>query len=363
MKPHATTGPVHIIGSGLLGASVGLALRALEVEVTLEDISPAALAVAQQVGAGRHQSNPNPTMVVVAVPPDVTALVVAQSLKTYPKAVVTDLASVKYGIGQQLANSGLDLSNYVGSHPMAGKEQTGPAAAAADLFTGRPWVITAASQANQPAVLAVRDLATDLGASVLYMDPMAHDQAVALVSHLPQVVASLVAARLAPAPAGALDLAGQGLRDVTRIAASNPNLWSAILAANGPSVAELLRSLAVDLERAIEALELARQPEHLGQALVMLTDLIASGNQGASRIPGKHGGAQRAFDQVDVLVPDRVGALARLFALLEEAQVNLEDLRLEHAAGQAVGRATLSVPEGKGAGLASALEGHGWSVL
>jgi len=363
MKPHATSGPVHIVGSGLLGASVGLALRALEVDVTLEDTSPAALAVAQQIGAGRVAPYPKPELVVVAVPPDVTADVVAANLEAHPQAVVTDLASVKLGIVQQLTAKHADLTRYVGSHPMAGKEQTGPAAGAADLFTGRPWVITAPEAASQPAVLMVRDLATDLDASVVYLDPLAHDAAVALVSHVPQIISSLMAARLGPASSQALSLAGQGLRDVTRIAGSNPDLWSAILAANSAAVVEVLRLVATDLDQAIESLELAQQPQRLGQVLVGLNALIAAGNRGAERIPGKHGGARQAFDQVVVLVPDRVGALARLFALLEQVQVNLEDLRLEHAAGQAVGRATLSVPAGKGAQLASALELHGWSVL
>jgi len=246
---------------------------------------------------------------------------------------------------------------------MAGREQTGPAAAVADLFTGRPWVITAPPASSQEAILAVRDLATDLGASVQYLDPAPHDEAVALVSHVPQVIASLLAARLVDAAEGALNLAGQGLRDVTRIAASNPDLWGAILAANGGAVAPILRSIQLDLNETIAALETGAQPEQLGQTLVKLNGLISAGNQGVKRIPGKHGGARQVFDQVVVLVPDRVGAMAKLFALLEQGGVNLEDLRLEHAAGQAVGRATLSVPQGKGQGLARSLEEHGWSVL
>jgi len=246
---------------------------------------------------------------------------------------------------------------------MAGKEQTGPAAAAADLFTGRPWVITAPQAASQGAILAVRDLANDLGAAVQYLDPGPHDQAVALVSHVPQVISSLMASRLAGASDGALGLAGQGLRDVTRIAASSPDLWGAILAANGQAVAQVLRSFESDLAQAIAALELGASQPHLGQALVQLNALLSAGNRGVRRIPGKHGGSSQDFDQVVVLVPDRVGALAKLFALLEQGGVNLEDLRLEHAAGQAVGRATLSVPQGKGLELARSLEQHDWSVL
>jgi len=352
-----------------MGASAGLALTARKVAVQLEDSSPTALAVAVQVGAGqaRDDKAPAPKLVIVATPPDVTARVVVEQLKAQPEAVVTDLASVKAAIFDELAqgakDDGLDLGRYVGSHPMAGKERSGPAAATADLFTGRPWVIAATDQTNQDSTLAVRDLAIDLGATVHYLEPAAHDAAVALVSHVPQVVASLVAARLQDASPQALELAGQGLRDVTRIAKSDPALWAAILTSNGPVVAAQLRAITADLERAAATLEAANRPKALGQSLLEISSLMIAGNRGAERIPGKHGGAQIAFDQLTVVVPDRVGALAGLFALLDQLKVNLEDLNLEHAAGQAVGLATLSVPQGRGGQLSAELELHGWKCL
>jgi prephenate dehydrogenase len=348
-------------GTGLLGTSIGLALGQHDVEVTLEDMSTAALAMAVQLGAGRarFRDDPPPRLVVVATPPDVTAAVVMAQLERFDRAVVTDVASVKGLVADALAAGGADLSRYVGSHPMAGKERSGPAAASADLFTGRPWVIAAPAQAAAGSVLAVRELATDLQATPLYMDSASHDAAVALVSHVPQVMATLTAARLATADPAALDLAGQGLRDVTRIARSDPRLWASILAGNGPAVAGVLKAIREDLDRVIGVLD----GPGLGHALVELSRAMALGNQGAERIPGKHGGARVPLDAVTVLVPDQPGELGRLFGEFGALGVNLEDLRLEHAAGRAMGMATASVGAGLGAGLKRDLEARGWKTL
>src|SRR5690606_33432545 len=134
--PAATRGPVLIIGAGLLGASIGLALGAHGVPVRLRDASPTALALARDVGAGEleEDGDPAPRLVVVAAPPDVTAGLVGAALHSYPEAIVTDVASVKGVILQELQAFGtLDLSRYVGSHPMAGRERHGAAAASGDL--------------------------------------------------------------------------------------------------------------------------------------------------------------------------------------------------------------------------------------
>src|SRR5699024_11127845 len=141
-EPAATVGPVLIIGSGLLGASIGLALTALGVQVRLRDGSPAAQALARDLGAGEldEPGAEPPRLVVVATPPDVTAGLVGSALHTFPDAVVTDVASVKGVIVEELREfATLDLTRYVGSHPMAGREKSGASAATSELFAGRPW--------------------------------------------------------------------------------------------------------------------------------------------------------------------------------------------------------------------------------
>ncbi len=365
----ATVGPVRVVGTGLLGASVGLALTQHGVHVQLEDPSRTALALARDVGAGSpvDAASPAPALVVVAAPPDVTADAVAAALADHPEAVVTDVASVKGYVLAELRAAGADLTRYVGSHPMAGRERSGPSAAVPGLFVGRPWVITDSGSSREDAVLAVRHLAVDLGAVPVVMDADEHDAAVAVVSHVPQLASSLVAARLRGADDAALGLAGQGLRDVTRLAASDPALWTSILAANAEAVRDVLVALREDLDVVVGALDLAAAatgPEdvELG-ALATIARTIADGGAGAARIPGKHGGAHKRYAVVTVLVPDRPGELARLLGDVGAAGVNLEDLQLEHAAGRPVGMASISVLPGRAEHLETELTARGWRLV
>lgn len=359
-----TRGPVHIVGTGLLGASIGVALTRGGVHVTLEDASPIPSAVAAELGAGvvGQPGEQGPSLVVVAVPPEVAGSVVARALSTWPAAVVTDVASVKESVLGEVRRAGGDLTRYVGSHPMAGRERSGAAAAMADLFVGRPWVICAPEEASSSSVLVVRELAVDVGARVVHLGARAHDEAVALVSHMPQVVASVAAKCLVGASANALDLAGQGLRDTTRIAGSDPGLWAAILLGNAGPVASRLREVADGLSAAIDALAAAEAGEE-GKAVAALHRLMASGNDGVLGIPGKHGGARTEYDAVTVLVPDQPGELGRLFTEVGRVGVNLEDVHIEHAGGKPVGLTTLSVPRGAGVGLGEALTAAGWRIL
>ncbi|GAA2729457.1 prephenate dehydrogenase [Cellulomonas aerilata] len=367
VAPVATRGPVRVVGTGLLGTSVGLSLATRGVDVVLHDSSRTAMYLARDLGAGRPATpddDADVRLVVVAVPPDITADVVRAELAAHPSAVVTDVASVKGYVLDELRASGVDLRRYVGSHPMAGRELSGPAAAVPDLFVGRPWVLTGTGEPD--AVLAVRTLATDLGAVPVTMDAAEHDAAMALVSHVPQVAASLVAGRLTDAPDAALSLAGQGLRDVTRIASSDPRLWTSILAANAGPVRDVLVALRADLDRVIDALghaDLATGPETVAAgALGTVATTIAHGNTGVARIPGKHGGAHREYRVVTVLVPDAPGELARLLADVGDAGVNLEDLRMEHSPRHPMGMAAISVLPDRGDHLENELAARGWRL-
>jgi prephenate dehydrogenase len=360
-------GTVRVIGTGLLGASVGLGLSASGARVLLADVSPTALALARDVGAGE----PDPgteriDLVVVAAPPDVTAAVVAEELKAHPDAVVTDVASVKAGVLTALTASGADLRSYVGSHPMAGRERSGAVAARGDLFLGRPWVLSPAPDVDPAALTAVRRLALALGAVPVVMTAAEHDEAVALVSHLPQVAASLVAARLRHAPDGAVSLAGQGLRDVTRIAASDPALWAQILAANAGPVAAVLAEVRHDLDRVLAALQAIAGETSDADAVGARGDVahaIADGNLGHERIPGKHGGVPTRYAVVTVVIPDEPGALGKVFADIATAGTNVEEVALEHAPGRAVGLLEISVLPAAREHLEAALSASGWHVV
>ena len=355
-------GPVVVLGTGLLGASIGLGLRGRGVPVFLFDPSPTNQAVAVDIGAGRPLADlgdAKPQLVVVAAPPDVTADVVYKALADYPAAVVVDIASVKADILARLRSLGADLTRYVGTHPMAGREKSGPVAARGELFTSMPWVLCPSEETSGAALQVARSLASDLGAVVSQFTADEHDEAVALVSHLPQVMSSLLASRLQGTPLHALSLAGNGLRDVTRIAASDPTLWVQILGANAGQVVDILHGVREDLNRLIGTLEDPTAPG----ARLDLAQLMSEGNAGQSRIPGKHGGPPQAYSWLTVLVDDRPGQIARLLTEIGEIGVNLEDLRLDHSSGQNVGMVELSVLPNKHDLLIEALNDRGWRVL
>src|SRR5690606_5104088 len=237
------------------------ALRAKGLDVVLADTSPAQLRLAIDYGAGRAaRGDDSPSLIVVSVPPDVTADVIEAELAQFPDAVVTDVASVKLEPFRALTERGVDLTRYIGSHPLAGRERGGAISARADLFIGRPWVVCRDEQTRPADLALVEALALDVGAMPLEMTPEEHDRSVALTSHVPQVVASLLAARLATADEGALRLAGQGVRDTTRIAASAPELWVQILGANAQPVVEILDALADDLRDVSDALRAPAEP-------------------------------------------------------------------------------------------------------
>lgn len=366
-------GTVRVVGTGLVGTSLALALRGKDVDTVLSDPSPSAVALARDLGAGRFAApDDDVAVVVVAAPPDVVADVVAAELAAHPSAVVTDVASVKAQPLHQLTARGVDLGRYVGGHPLAGRERSGAVAARADLFVGRPWVLTPATSTQPGTLDLVRRVVELTGAVITEMPAEEHDEAVAVVSHVPQVAASLVAARLRDVPEPSVALAGQGLRDVTRIAASDPQLWTQILAGNAAAVARALHALRDDLDAVIAAVDAlgaesgSHSDDQTGAAApgarAAVARLVAAGNEGQARIPGKHGSARTAYTPVVVLVPDRPGELARLLQAVGDAGVNLEDLRLEHSEGRPMGLAEIDVLPGAAAGLAMALRAGGWTV-
>lgn len=360
MSAARVVGPVKIVGSGLIGTSIGLALSQLGVRVLLTDSSPAIVNLSVDFGAGeKFAAGVEPELVVVCVPPDVAKSVIETELNTHPKATVTDVSSVKAAIASELAASGADLSRYVGSHPMAGREQSGALAGRSDIFTGRPWVICPSDSSSKQSIALVEALALDLGASITHLDAKEHDRAVALVSHAPQLVSSLLAGRLLDAESKDIALAGAGLRDTTRIAASDPKLWIQILAANSREVATVLEALRSDLDQVLGSLQDVSKPG----SMAAIGKLLESGNRGVSRIPGKHGQSATEYTKVVVMIDDKPGELARLLTEIGEIGINLEDLTLEHATGAAVGLPELYVLPSAHEKLVDSLSSRGWKIV
>ncbi|MGH3255414.1 MAG: prephenate dehydrogenase [Streptosporangiaceae bacterium] len=353
---------VVIIGTGLIGTSIALALREQGSSVWLADQDPAAARLAEHMGAGDPLPAPGHQIMadvaVIAVPPDAVADTLAAAQERGLARYYTDVASVKGLPVAQARDRGCDLASYVPGHPLAGREKHGPAAARADLFLGRSWALCPTPETSAAATSAVTSLVRACGAVPVRTDTAAHDRWVALVSHAPHLVAAAMAARLEEAPTEALDLAGQGLRDVTRIAAGEVGLWTQILAANAAPVAEVLAAVAADLAEAARLL--TQEADGGGLGAKSVAGLLDRGQAGVARIPGKHGGAPREFTVVQVVIPDRPGELTRLFDAAGAAGVNIEDVRIEHSPGLPVGVAELSVRPAEADTLLDALETGGW---
>lgn len=346
--------PALVIGAGLVGTSVAQALThaGAEVHVADELTSHAVVAASRGGGTVDPVDTEACALVVVAVPPGALAAVIAQALRTYPHAVVTDVGSVKGAVLADLRARGLDLGRYCGSHPMAGSQKAGPLTATPDLFVDRTWVITPHDTSIAQAVLVVRKLAETCGARIVTMGAQHHDEAVGQVSHIPQLMSALVAGGLLDLPPEHLRLAGQGLRDVTRIAGSDPGLWQQIIAANHRAVGVELRALHRDLGRLIDVLD---DPE-------AVYAFLARGRRGAQALPGKHGLTRSEWVPVVVEIPDTPGALARLFADIEETGVNVEDVSIDHDAQREVGYLSVEVAADRAQRLEESMAEAGWTI-
>ncbi|MGC5346475.1 prephenate dehydrogenase [Streptomyces sp. DT24] len=285
-----------VVGTGLIGTSIALALRGRGVTPYLIDRDPEAARTAAELGAGVVGAPRTPVdLAILAVPPQAVAETLRDQQAKGLAEDFTDVASVKALPLRGAAELGCDLSRYLGGHPMAGREQSGPLAARGDLFQGRPWVLTPAPGVRERTVERVRELIGLCGAEPVVMEHSQHDGAVALISHAPHVVASLVAARLLHGDESQLRLAGQGLLDVTRIAAGDAELWTDIIGSNATAVADVLAELTLDLGLVVDALRDlgSGAPERPRASRADLTTALARGVRGRDRIPARGPAALR----------------------------------------------------------------------
>jgi len=344
-----TLSHVKIVGSGLIGTSIGLGLALKGVGVTMSDSDPRAAGLAQDLI--KSLSSAPIDLVIFATPIGALNSVLDSEFLANPKAGFIDIGSVKFKVKVEVSTSKLDSKRFLPTHPMAGREVGGAESARADLFQGRPWIIDAQG-VDADVVSSGVELIELLGAHQIDLDSASHDKAVALVSHLPQLVASLLAKQLSGAEEGWLDLAGAGLRDTTRIAGSDSKLWREIITANSKALSPLLKSLQSDLTALIASLD--------DEAAV--SDFIEAGQKGRARIPGKHGGKAREYTYLPIVIEDKPGQLAALFDECADASVNVEDLMIEHSPGQFTGLITLALSKADAGTLTEHLKSNGWSV-
>ncbi|MFJ3207707.1 prephenate dehydrogenase [Streptomyces flaveolus] len=353
-----------VVGTGLIGTSIGLAMSRRGITVHLVDRDTSAARTAAALGAGVTATPTGPVdLAVIAVPPRAVADVLAEQHARGLARSYTDVASVKT-LPTRKADAGLpDPSCYVGGHPMAGREQSGPLAARADLFDGRAWVLTPSTQTSQTALNHALELVALCGAVPLVMDSEVHDQAVALTSHAPHVVASLMAARLQHGPPEALRLVGQGLRDATRIAAGDPQLWADILRSNAAPVARVLRELANDLAALLTALEDAARndgPQDPGTG--PMVDLLERGAEGLHAVRPARARRSTAGPTVRVTLGETPGELARLLDTVAEHGVGTEDVTTRVDPVQDRMTTEFTVPPVTAGQLRRRLADQGWQV-
>ncbi len=360
-----------VIGTGLIGTSVALAVSGRGVTVFLSDRDPAAARTAAALGAGLARAPGEPVdLAVIAVPPSQVGAVLTDAQERGVARAYTDVASVKAGPERAALRRAPDPARYIGGHPLAGRERSGPLAARAELFRDRNWVLTPSRLTSDEAFERALELVALCGAHPVVMHSRDHDAAVAVTSHVPHLMASLMAARLGEGPAGLARVAGQGLLDATRIAAGDSRLWGDILQANAPAVAGVLKDLHADLSRLVPALDALARGGAAERDLGMrtLVDLLERGISGLAGIPAAgHGRTADAASPerhgVLVRVAERPGELARLIAAVTDLGGSAEDA----AAGLSGGGPGLTVrfaaPAGTAGRLVTALAADGWDAV
>ena len=348
---------VRIVGAGLIGTSIALALAQQGVYVSIDDADQKALALAKDLLApylkAEGEERREFDLVIIATPPASVVSALNEEFATNSKSIFIDVSSVKTNLIQEIDALPALAERFVGTHPMAGREVSGASSAQADLFNGRAWIITPATKTSARAIAIANELIQALGASSYEMSPQEHDHLMARISHLPQIASTLIASEIQELGAG-LELSGQGLRDMTRIAGSDPLLWSEILLENKN---EVINTLDQFISRALAlkgAISDSKQDE--------IRAIFKKGNSGRAKVSGKHGAKPRNYLHLLVVIKDEPGALSRLFTECAQIKANIEDLSIEHSPGQESGLITLAFSPEDGERVEAHLKKQDWKV-
>ena len=341
---------VRIVGSGLIGTSIGLGLVQRGVSVDMVDSDPQAQSLANDLIGGVGVASPD--LVVLAMPTTQLLAVIEVENQLNPQSTFIDVGSVKHEVVLHVESiSGLSR-RFLPTHPMAGREIGGASSARADLFQGRSWILTPGTEVDSSSRELVLELIAHLGATPIELSALDHDRAVARISHLPQIASSLIAKQLTGTPPEWMELAGQGLRDTTRIAGSDESLWKEIIYSNRNELQQLLINLQNDVQLMIDSLG---NPDEIAQ-------LIAQGRAGKALIPGKHGGKAREYFYLPIVIDDKPGQLGAIFNECAAMDVNVEDLNIEHSPGQLSALITLALSQSDAEKLSTHLTSIGWNV-
>jgi prephenate dehydrogenase len=343
---------VRVVGAGLIGTSIALGLASRGVSVELHDEDQNALDLAKDLLAP-HVKVGVPDLVIVATPPKTILNVLKKESGSNPQATFIDVGSVKNNLVLDVETLTELATRFVGSHPMAGREVAGPSSAQADLFQGRAWILTPTSVTEESSIDVAKELVEALGATAYIMNAPAHDSLLARISHLPQITSTALAGAIEQL-GDDLNLSGQGLRDMTRIANSDGELWSEILLENQNEVLKAIneyQQIIADLKDALE-----RRDESA------LKNIFLNGNKGRARVSGKHGSKPRNYSHLMIVIKDEPGALSQLFEQCAAINANIEDLSIEHSPGQLTGLITLAFSPDDALRVQDHLLSHDWKV-
>ena len=312
----------HVVGLGLIGSSVALALRGVGWRVSGTDHDPEVMKLACDAQIISSETLDDVELVVIATPAGVVAEVARDFLSRLVRSdlIVTDVAGVKNAIVQDISDP-----RFLGGHPMAGSELKGPQGAREDLFQGCTWVLTPTHDTPADVYTRLHGILRDVGAQVVAISSNDHDRLVALASHVPHLLAGALmnqAADAAREDAVLLQLAAGGFRDMTRIAAGDPAIWPDILFENREAISTSLRSLEERLAQLRTAVETRDRST--------LTASLTSASLARRQLPGRALSSDE-MTYLRVLIADRPGSLARVTTTASDMLVNIFDIEIAHS--------------------------------
>lgn len=325
---------IRVVGAGLIGTSLALGLKSAGYRIAIEDQDPEAEAIAQSLIREQAEGG-EPELIIIATPIASISTLVIEYGRRYPDAMVIDIGGLKSEVIAEIEKFPAISSRFCATHPMAGREISGPLGARGDLFEGRIWIYTPAFNSGDEVIARAKEIIAALGGKAILLKADEHDEAIAAISHLPQIVSSLLSVSLLDISDRDIGLAGQGLKDVSRLAASNPRLWGELLHSNSRAVLLFLRIFAAHLDDLSTSLQ--------NDDLRKTEELLQLGRENHARIPGKHGASRRDYWFLPIVIKDKPGQLASIFDACALVGANVEDLTIEHTPGQESGLVTLSL--------------------
>jgi prephenate dehydrogenase len=351
-----------VIGTGLIGASVGLAAKQAGVErVTAWDPDPESLRIAAERGAVDEPSDEleaalaGAELAVVAAPvAQLPAQVAAVLDASGEGTTVTDVGSTKGSVC-----AGVPGARFIGGHPVSGSHAQGPANATADLFAGATWFLTPVAATEPERYKLLHDFVGSVGAIPVAIDPETHDRLVAVTSHLPHVLANVLLNQAGAARVDGHDLlaaAGGSLRDMTRVAGANPRIWVDIFLENAAAISDSLgehRRRIEQVEAALAAGDAGFLARWIGEAALNRRTMLATAHTDP-----------RTLQRLRVHVPDRPGVLAGITQALGAERINIEEFDLQHMSPERGGTLTILIAgEPEALRAAAVLESQGYGVM